>query len=207
MFLISGVMMKIIVVGATGTIGSAVTKELGARHDIVKVGGTSGDVQVDMTSQDSIRRMYQDIGKVDGVISAAGNAHFGPLEQLTQKELEIGIHSKFLGQVNLVLLGRDFVNDGGSFTLTSGILSQDPIPGGAAVTPINAAVEGFVLGASIEMPRGLRINAVSPGVLEESMEKIGTFFRGHVPVPGWKVALAYSKSVEGLLNGQVFRVW
>lgn len=199
--------MKIIVVGATGTIGSAVTKELGARHDIVKVGGASGDVQVDMTSSDSIRRMYQTIGKVDAVISTAGNAQFGSLVQLTQKEFEVGIRSKFLGQVNLVLLGRDFVNDGGSFTLTSGILSQDPIPGGAAVTPINAAVEGFVLGASIEMPRGLRINAVSPGVLEESMEKIGAFFRGHVPVPGWRVALAYSKSVEGLLNGQVFRVW
>ena len=199
--------MKIIVVGATGTIGSAVTKELGGRHDIVKVGGASGDVQMDMTSSDSIRRMYETIGKVDAVISTAGNAQFGPLEKLTQKEFEVGISSKFLGQVNLVLLGRDFVNDGGSFTLTSGILSQDPIPGGAAVTPINAAVEGFVLGASIEMPRGLRINAVSPGVLEESMEKIGAFFRGHVPVPGWKVALAYCKSVEGLLNGQVFRVW
>ncbi len=144
---------------------------------IVKVGGTSGAVQVDMTSLDSIRRMYQTIGKVDAVISTAGNAQFGPLEQLTQKEFEVGISSKFLGQVNLVLLGRDFVNDDGSFTLTSGILSQDPIPGGAAVTPINAAVEGFVLGASIEMPRGLRINAVSPGVLEESMEKIGAFFR------------------------------
>ena len=119
--------MKIIIVGATGTIGSAVTKELGARHEIVKVGGTSGDVQVDMTSSDSIRRMYQTIGKVDAVISTAGNAQFGPLEQLTQKEFEVGIRSKFLGQVNLVLLGRDFVHDGGSFTLTSGILSQDPI--------------------------------------------------------------------------------
>ncbi len=199
--------MKIIVVGATGVIGSAVTKELGARHDIVKVGGSRGDVQVDISSHESIHHMYQKIGKIDAVVSTAGNAHFGPLEQLTQQELEIGLRSKFLGQVNLVLLGRDFVNDGGSFTLTSGILSQDPIPGGAAVTPVNAAVEGFVLGASIEMPRGLRINAVSPGVLEESMERIGAFFRGHVPVPGWKVALAYSKSVEGRLNGQVFHVW
>ncbi len=199
--------MKIIVIGATGTIGSAVSKELGERHEIVKVGSTRGDVQVDMTSLDSIRQMYQKIGKIDAMVSTAGNAHFGPLDQLTQKEFEVGLGSKFLGQVNLVLLGQDFMNDGGSFTLTSGILSQDPIPGGTAVTPINAAVEGFVLGASIEMPRGIRINAVSPGVLEESMEQIGAFFQGHVPVPGWKVAKAYSKSVEGRLNGQVFRVW
>ena len=198
--------MRVIVIGATGTIGGAVVKELESRHEIVKVGGKGGDVQVDMASVDSIRQMYQRIGKVDAVISAAGQAHFGPLASLTQKEFDVGLRSKLMGQVNLVILGMDFVNDGGSFILTSGILSHDPIVGGAAVTPINAAVEGFVLGASIEMPRGLRINAVSPGVLEESMDKIGSFFRGHVPVPGWKVALAYSKSVEGRLNGQVFSV-
>lgn len=196
--------MKIVVIGATGTIGSAVTKELGDRHDIVKVGGKSGDVQVDMTLPDSIRKMYQTIGKVDAVVSTAGNAHFGPLASLTRKEFDVGLNSKFMGQVNLVLLGMEWVNDGGSFTLTSGILSHDPIPGGVAVTPINAAVEGFALGASIEMPRSLRINVVSPGVLEESLERIGSFFRGHVPVPGRRVALAYSKSVEGRLNGQVF---
>ena len=197
--------MKIIIVGATGTIGSAVTKELGTRHEIVKVGEKSGDVQVDMASPESIRQMYQTIGKVDAVVSTAGQAHFGPLASLTRKEFDVGLNSKFMGQVNLVLLGMEWVNDGGSFTLTSGILSHDPISGGAAVTPINAAVEGFALGASIEMPRGLRINVVSPGVLEESMEKIGSFFRGHVPVPGWRVALAYSKSVEGQLTGQVFK--
>lgn len=199
--------MKIIVVGATGTIGRAVVEELGARHEVVKVGYRDGDVTVDITSTNSIQTMYKTIGKVDAVISTTGNAHFGPLETLTEKEFEIGIRSKLMGQVNLVLLGLDSVKDGGSFTLTSGVLSHDPIYAGTAVTPINAAVEGFALGASIEMPRGIRINAVSPEVLEESMEKIGAFFRGHVPVPASKVALAYSKSVEGRLNGQVFRVY
>mgnify|MGYP000480570390 CR=1 FL=1 len=88
-----------------------------------------------------------------------------------------------MGQINLVLIGRDFMNDGGSFTMTSGVLSHDPIYCGAAVTTVNAGLEGFVLGASIELPRGLRINAVSPEVVEESMDRIGSFFRGHVPVP------------------------
>ncbi len=110
--------MKIIVVGATGTIGRAVVEELGARHEIVKVGYRDGDVTVDITSTNSIQTMYKTIGKVDAVISTTGNAHFGPLETLTEKEFESGIRSKLMGQVNLVLLGLDFVNDGGSFTLT-----------------------------------------------------------------------------------------
>ena len=198
--------MKIIVVGASGTIGKAVVKELGVRHEIIKVGNREGDATVDIASAASIQSMYKTIGKVDAVISTAGNAHFGSLETLSEKEFAVGIGSKLMGQVNLVLLGLDYVNDGGSFTVTSGVLSQDPILGGAAVTTVNAGLEGFVLGASIEMPRMIRINGVSPEVVEESMDKIGSFFRGHVPVPVSRVALAYSKSVEGRLNGQIFRV-
>ena len=196
--------MKVVIVGASGTIGQAVVKELGQRHEIVKVGHRSGDATVDIASADSIQKMFDFIGKVDAVVSTTGSGHFAPLETLTEKEFDIGIRNKLMGQINLVLIGRDFVNDGGSFTVTSGVLTHDPIYCGAAVTTVNAGLEGFVRGASIEMPRGIRINAVSPEVVEESMEKIGSFFRGHVPVPAAKAALAYSKSVEGRLNGQVF---
>lgn len=197
--------MKILLVGATGTIGSAIVSELGSRHEIMKAGSKSGDVTVDITSTDSIQNMFKSVGKVDAVVCTAGAAHFGPLETLTEKEFETGIRSKLMGQINLVLIGIRYVNDGGSFTVTTGVLTHDPIYCGVAVTTVNAGLEGFVLSASIEMPRGIRINAVSPEVLEESMEKIGAFFRGHVPVPGKRVALAYSKSVEGRLNGQVFQ--
>ncbi len=196
--------MKILVVGASGTIGSAVVNELGSRHDIIKAGNKSGDVMVDMTSSDSIRDMFKKIGSIDAVVCTAGGAHFGPLETLTEKEFEIGIRSKLMGQINLVLLGTSSVSDGGSFTVTTGVLAHDPIYCGAAVTTVNKGLEGFVLGASIEMPRGIRMNAVSPEVVEESMPRIGHFFRGHIPVPASRVALAYSKSVEGRLTGRVF---
>ena len=198
--------MKIIVVGATGTIGSAVTEELEKRHDIVKVGQSHGDINVDITDSASIQQMYEEVLTFDAVVSATGSAYFGPFDEIDEEQFNLGIRSKLLGQINLVLLGLEYIDDGGSFTLTSGILSEDPVPGGAMLSMVNAAIDGFVTGAAIELPRGIRLNSVSPEVVQESMDKLGAYFRGHNPVPAEKVALAYSKSVEGKLTGKTFRV-
>ena len=125
---------------------------------------------------------------------------------MTDADSRVGLNDKLMGQVNLALLGREFLNDGGSITLTSGVLSHDPIRAGSSASMVNGAIDAFVRAAAIELPRGLRINSVSPGVLLESMPAYGPFFRGHEPVPGARVALAYSKSVEGARTGQVFEV-
>jgi NAD(P)-dependent dehydrogenase (short-subunit alcohol dehydrogenase family) len=111
-----------------------------------------------------------------------------------------------MGQVNLVLIGREFIADGGSFTLTTGVLDSDPIRMGTSASMVNGAVNAFVVAAAIEMPRGLRINAVSPGVITEAMPDYAPFFRGFEPVPAARAALAYAKSVEGAQTGQVYRV-
>lgn len=198
--------MRVVLVGASGTIGRAVAAELGARHEIVPVGRTSGEVAMDITDAASIQAGFERIGACDAVVSAAGRVHFGPLEQMGEAEYAIGLEDKLMGQVNLVLIGREFVADGGSFTLTSGVLSHDPIRAGSSASMVNGAIDAFVRAAAIELPRGLRINAVSPGVLVESMDAYGPFFRGHEPVPAARVALAYSKSVEGARSGQVFEV-
>ena len=198
--------MKIVVVGATGTIGKAVVAALADRHEIIKVGSKSGDLKVDITDSASIRRMFDTVGRVDAVVATAGKVHFGPLADMTEAEMEIGLRNKLMGQVNLVLIGQKYVNDGGSFTLTSGLLSHDPIRYGAAASLVNGALDAFVTGAAIELDRGLRINIVSPGVLVESLPVYGEYFRGHEAVPGARVANAYVKSVEGRLTGQVFHV-
>jgi NAD(P)-dependent dehydrogenase (short-subunit alcohol dehydrogenase family) len=198
--------MKVIVVGGTGTLGKAVVQELSPRHDVVTVGRNGGDFQVDIASADSIRGLFEQIGNFDALVSTTGNVHFGAFEEMDEKLYSIGIQNKLMGQVNLVLVGRDYINDNGSFTLTSGILSHDPIRFGSSASMVNGAIDGFVTGAAIELKRGIRLNSVSPGVVQESMEDYGPFFRGHEPVPVARVALAYSKSVEGLLNGQIFRV-
>lgn len=198
--------MKVIVVGGTGTIGRAVVQELADRHEVVTVGNKSGDLQVDITSTDSIRQLFGQVGPFDALVSTTGKVHFGPLEEMDESHYAVGLGNKLMGQVNLVLVGREYINDRGSFTLTSGILSHDPIRFGSSASMVNAAIDGFVIGASIELPRGIRLNAVSPGILQESLDQIGQFFRGHEPVAAARVALAYSKSVEGLRTGQIFRV-
>ncbi len=198
--------MRIIVVGGTGTIGKAVVAALQGRHQVIKVGKTGGDHQVDMTDGDSIRALFKKTGRFDALVSTAGKVHFGDFAALTEKEMQIGLRDKLMGQVNLVLIGRDHINDGGSFTLTSGLLNHDPIRYGAAASLVNGAINAFAVGAAIELTRGLRINVVSPGVLVESLPVFGDYFRGHEAVPAKRVANAYVKSVEGLLTGKVIDV-
>lgn len=199
--------MKILVIGASGTIGKAVAKELEKNHEIIRAGRNGFDVSVDITSVASIKNMYEQIGKVDAVVSTTGAAHFGPITELTPELNELTIDSKLKGQINLVLLGMDYLNDGGSFTLTTGILMDDPIPQGASAAMANGGVKAFVKSAAIEMPRRIRINSVSPNVLQESLDKYGDFFPGFEAVPASRVALAYKKSVEGAQTGQNYEVY
>ena len=198
--------MKIIVVGAEGDIGKAACTELASRHQIIKVGRSSGDVHADIADRASIDAMYQTIGKVDAVVSTAGAVHFGPLAEFTEDQFLLGLTNKVMGQVNIVLAGLNYVNDGGSFTLTSGVLDRDPIRMGTGAATANGALGGFVVGAAVEMPRGLRINVVSPGLLEVSENKYGAFFPGHERVSSKRVGLAYAKSVEGVVTGKVIIV-
>lgn len=198
--------MKILVIGATGAVGSAVAQALDERkHDVIRVGRTSGDLRVDITSDASVDALYSQVGRVDAIVSAAGGLFLGPLVEMLPADFDVGLQSKLLGQVRLALLGQHMLNDGGSITLTTGI--DEPIRKGANAMAVNAAVEGFVRGAAIELPRGLRINAVSPTVLLESLSSYGPFFPGFDAVPAARVAQAYVRSVEGPQTGRIYCVW
>ncbi|MCY1331390.1 Enoyl-(Acyl carrier protein) reductase [compost metagenome] len=199
--------MKIILVGASGTIGQAIETELKERHEIIRVGRSSGDLQADITDPAAIRRLFEQAGPFDALISAAGKVHFGALAEMGEAEFAIGLKDKLMGQVNLVLIGREFANDGASFTLTSGVLSDDPIRYGASASLVNGAIDAFVRSAALELPRGLRINSVSPTVIEEALPAYAPYFRGYKAVPAALAALAYAKSAEGAQTGQTYRVW
>lgn len=198
--------MKIVIVGASGTIGSAVSNLLAKDHQVIRVSHSQGDARVDMRDPASIRGLFAKLGQFDALVVASGSAAFNALTEMTDEEWQLGIQSKLMGQINLTRAAIPHLNDKGSITLISGILSEEPINWGASVTTINGAVEHFVKAAACELPRGLRINVVSPTVLEESMDKYASVFPGFVPVPAARVAQAYQKSVLGVQTGQVFRV-
>ncbi|MDU9022210.1 short chain dehydrogenase [Pseudomonas corrugata] len=198
--------MKILLIGANGTIGSAIASELAPRHDIIRIGRNSGELHVDISDSASIRALFEKTGRFDALICAAGSVTFAPLGDMTEESFALGLKDKLMGQVNLLLIGREFANDGASFTFTTGVLSHDPIKSGASAALVNGALDSFVRAAAIELPRGLRVNSVSPNVLLESMNKYAPYFRGYKPVPAADVALAYAKSVEGLQTGQTFHV-
>jgi NAD(P)-dependent dehydrogenase (short-subunit alcohol dehydrogenase family) len=198
--------MKVVIVGGTGTLGKAIANELSARHSVISAGLTSGDFQVDIRSKESIDAFLGKVGPFDALIAATGVVYFGPLIDFTEEQYQIGLNSKLMGQVNLVLAGLKYINQGGSFTLTSGILSHDPIRLGSSASMVNGAIDAFVKSAAIELPNQLRINVVSPTVLTESLDDYAPYFRGFESVSASRAALAYSKSVEGAQTGTVYSV-
>ncbi len=196
--------MKVVVIGATGTIGTEVVRRLAREHEIIPVGHRGGDFQVDITSKNSIEQLFAEIGSCDAVICTAGQAPFAPLDDLTDDDYLLGLTNKLMGQVNLVRVGRAYLSDYGSFTLTSGILSREPVPGSTCVGMVNAAVEAFVQAAALEMIRGMRINAVSPIWATETLQALGLDLSPSMPAA--EFVPAYRESLEGWHTGEVLDV-
>lgn len=169
--------MKIVIIGASGTIGKAVTAQLAQRHEIIEVGSRTARTKPTWATSRKCAPCSSASARSTPSSSRPAR-HFGPLAEFTPEQFQLGLDSKLMGQVNVALVAQEYLNDGGSITLTSGIVAEQPIRFGAAASMTNAAVEGFVRGAAIELARGVRINAVSPTVLEESLEAYGPFFYG-----------------------------
>lgn len=193
--------MRIVVIGASGTIGTAVARLLGIEHTVIRVGRSSGSHRVDLASRESIEQLFRAVGPVDAVVSTAGEARFAPLDTLTDADFAFSLGNKLMGQINLVRIGHASVTDRGSFTLTSGILARQPMVGSAAISLVNAAIEGFARAAALELPRGLRINVVSPPWVTETLQAMGMAAAHGLPAE--RVALAYRAAVEGAASGEV----
>jgi NAD(P)-dependent dehydrogenase (short-subunit alcohol dehydrogenase family) len=197
--------VRVLVVGASGRLGRAVVAALGERHEVVPA-SRSSEHYVDLTNPASIAGLFTSVGPVDAVACTAGKTPYGALGELTSDQWLTGLRDKLLGQVELVRLGFEHVTDGGSFTLVSGILSAEPVPTSPIASTVDGGIDAFVRSAAIELPRGLRVNAVSATVFEEAWDAYGSMFAGATPVPVADAARAYVESIEGSATGQVLKV-
>lgn len=197
--------MKMIIVGATGTMGKHLTGAFEKEHEVIKAASNGGDIQVDITSAESIENMYNQAGPFDALISTAGPTYVGPWKKMTEKDFKKGIDGKMMGQINLVLIGQRYINAKGSFSLITGALTHDPQKNFANASAANGAVEAFVRAAAIELENGIRINAVSPTVIENSPHYF-PFFPGDIPVTMQQLEFGFRKSIFGANTGQVIRL-
>jgi NAD(P)-dependent dehydrogenase (short-subunit alcohol dehydrogenase family) len=199
--------MKLLVIGGNGTIGKKVVAHFSRKHDIIIAGRNSGDVTVDIADSKSIKAMFKSVGTVDAILCIAGEAKWAPFDELTEDDYYIGLRSKLMGQVNLVRIGQDYLNTGGSFTLSTGILADYPVVMTASAAMVNGGIHSFVKAAALELKNELRINVVSSGLVEDAVEKYESYFPGHNPIPMKKVINGYVKSVEGKGTGEVIRMY
>ncbi|NML23562.1 short chain dehydrogenase [Pseudoflavitalea sp. G-6-1-2] len=199
--------MRVLIIGGNGTIGKKVKEALQPKHEIIIAGRNSGDVQVDIADRQSILQMFEQLKTVDALICTAGTGFYGNYYGMTEADMMPGIKGKLIGQMNLVLIGKDYLSREGSFTLTSGIAAEHPAKNGTAVAMINGAVNSFVLASAQELKQDMRINAVSPGLVEDSFERYGELFPGYNLAPMKKVVNAYVLSVEGAVNGRILKVY
>ena len=199
--------MKILIIGGNGTIGKKVSRHFSKKHEIIIGGRKSGDVSVDIAESKSIEAMFESIGTLDAVVCIAGEAKWADFDAMTEEDFYIGLKSKLMGQVNLVRIGQHYLNEGGSVTLTTGILADHPVAMTTSPAMVNGGIHSFVKAASLEMENGIRINVVSSGLVEDAIDKYEAYFPGHNPIPMHKVVNGYVKSIQGKGTGEIIRMY
>jgi len=197
--------MKILIIGGNGTIGKKVTERLKQNHEVIVAGRNSGDVQVDFSDSNSIKSMFDEIGKVDGIVAIAGDAKWDKFDNLSEDDFYIGIKSKLMGQVNVVRIGKNYLSKGGSITLSTGILADDPVDMTTSAAMVNGAIHSFVKAVVLELD-AIRVNVVCSDLVEDAYEKYKDYFPGNTPVPMHKIVDGYVKCVEGKINGRILRI-
>lgn len=198
--------MKLLIIGGNGTIGKKVSERLSKNHEVLIAGRNSGNITVDFSDASSIKLMFESIGKLDGIICIAGDAKWDKFDSLSEDDFYIGIKSKLMGQVNIVRIGKEYLNKGGSITLSTGVLADDPVDMTTSAAMVNGAIHSFVKAVDLELENGIRINVVCSDLVEDSYEKYKDYFPGNTPVPMHKIVDGYVKSVEGKISGRIIRI-
>lgn len=197
--------MKILLIGGTGTIGKRIKERLQQDHEIIVAGRTSGDLRVRLEESSTIKKLFRETGMLDAIVAVAGITKWDRFEKLSEQDFLDGIRSKLMGQINLVRIGMDYLNPGGSITLTSGILGDEPVNMTTIPAMVDGGIHSFVKAVDLELSE-VRVNVVCSDLVEDSFEKLKDYFPGHIPVPMEKVVDAYLSCITGSLRGEILRL-
>jgi NAD(P)-dependent dehydrogenase (short-subunit alcohol dehydrogenase family) len=191
--------MKAVVIGSSGTIGKAVTQLLRDKGYQVVEGSRSTQPSIDITDPASIDNFFNQVEEVDVIVTAAGDAAFVSLEELSDQQVQFSANSKLLGQVNVVRKGLPRLRAGGVFVITGGFLVYAPAPKTSMYTMVNAGLEGFARAAALDLSGDRRIVIVHPPWVAETAAALGMDPR---PWPSAATtAIAYLAAIEGNQNG------
>ena len=199
--------MRILIIGGSGTIGKKLTEYFKQTNEVLVAGRGNGNYTVDIAQSSNIKALLEKTGRLDAIICAAGEAKWADFEELTEEDYYIGLRSKLMGQVNLVRIGKEFINRGGSITLTSGILADDPVAMTSSAAMVNGALHSFVKAVVLDLKQEIRINVVASGLVEDAVDKYRDYFPGHHPIPMDKMLRGYIRSVEGRGTGEIIRIY
>lgn len=199
--------MRILIIGGKGTIGQTVTNHFARANEVLVAGRNSGDLTIDIADSNSIKNAFEKTGQLDAIVCIAGEAKWAEFKELTEDDYYIGLRSKLMGQVNLVRIGQHYLSPNGSITLSTGILADDPVVRTTSAAMVNGGIHSFVQAVALEIENGIRINAVSLGMVEDAYEKYKDFFPGHNPIPMKKVVNAYVRSVNGKRSGEIIKIY
>lgn len=199
--------MKILIIGGNGTIGKRVSNYFEQNHEVLIGGRTNSEVIIDIADSNSITSALKKVGNLDAIICIAGEAKWDKFDNMSEEDYYIGLKSKLMGQVNIVRLGRKFLNPKGSITLSTGILADDPVEKTTSAAMVNGAIHSFVKAVDLEIENEIRVNVVSLGMVEDAYDKYKDYFPGHNPVPMKKAINAYVRSVEGKGRGEIIRYY
>ncbi len=199
--------MRILIIGGLGTIGQTLKVYFEKKHEVITAGRNSGELSADIADSSSLKALFERTGKLDAIICAAGEAKWANFDELSEEDLYIGLKSKLMGQVNLVRIGKEYLSEGGSITLTSGILADDPVPMTTSAAMVNGALHSFVKAVVLDLKEPLRVNVVASGLVEDAVEKYREYFPGHHPISMDKMLRGYIRSVEGRATGEIIRIY
>ena len=199
--------MKILIIGGEGTVGSPVLQHFRQSNEVYTASRSSKEYPIDLTDSASIQSVFEKLAPLDAIICIAGEAKWAPFDDLTEEDYYIGLRSKLMGQVNIARIGKDYLNPGGSITLSTGILADDPVLKTSSAAMVNGGIHSFARAAQLELKNEIRLNVVSLGMVEQAYEKYKDYFPGHNPVPTTKAVNAYVRAVMGKGRGEIIRVY